>query len=170
MHIYLHAHYGKKNMEEKWGKKNAEKDLKHRIGWHYFKIMKKCKKKRKKKPSQFADSEINFSIQLIYIHIEVQYLFWACCLTDRQNRYLPVKPNYGTHVCLMFCLRKLVKYSEKASLIQMLIESLIYLFNTSDDACFLFCRSLLIVLMLNKSFQIPRVSKKHIWNNNKKKI
>lgn len=64
-------------MEKKHGgemrKKNAEKDLKHRIGLHYFKIMKKCKKK--KKPSQFADSEINFSIQLIYIHIEVQYLF-----------------------------------------------------------------------------------------------
>lgn len=38
-------------MEKKHGgemrKKNAEKDLKHRIGLHYFKIMKKCKKKKK---------------------------------------------------------------------------------------------------------------------------
>lgn len=47
MHIYLHAHYGKKTWRRNEEKKNAEKDLKHRIGLHYFKIMKKCKKKKK---------------------------------------------------------------------------------------------------------------------------
>lgn len=102
--------------------------------------------------SEIIASEINFSIQLIYIH-RSSVSFPSLLLHRQTEKIFPAKPNYGTHMCLMFCLRQLVKYSEKTSLIQMLIESFIYLFNTSDDACFLFSRSLLIVLI--NHFRFP---------------